>query len=218
MEAQSRVTTPKPPVSTACFIVLDGLDGCGKSTQAARVVAALEERGRKVLHTREPGGTDVGEAVRAVLLDPAVKANATAELFLYQAARAQLAGAVIAPALADDVDVVCERWHFATMAYQGGGGGANARHIAETSSIATRGVEPHVAVLLDIDAEVSHARIKRALDRMERRDLAYRRRVAATFRAQFEGKAPSRVIVDADRSVDEVFDDVWRAVEHVFAR
>ncbi len=201
--------------NAARFIVLDGLDGCGKSTQAARVVEALKREGREVLHTREPGGTDVGEAVRAVLLDPSMTVNATAELFLYQAARAQLARDVIAPALRRGEDVVCERWHFATMAYQGGGGGADKQHIADTSRIATGGVEPHVAILLDIDATVSHARIKRPLDRMEKRDLAYRKRVAETFRAQFQGAAPARAIVNADRTVDQVFADVWRAIEGV---
>ncbi len=199
------------------FLVLDGLDGCGKSTQAKRLVARFEAEGRTVLHTREPGGTALGERVRALLLDRATGDVAPmAEVFLYQASRAQLVEAVIRPALEDGTVVVCERWHYATTAYQGAYQGigpvADPEAIRSSSALATAGVEPDRAILLDMPAEASDDRVGEERDRLEARGDLYRTRVAEGFRAVFAEDPDVRRIVDASGSMDEVEARIWEQV------
>src|SRR5690349_19262464 len=132
------------------FVVLEGLDGCGKSTQARRLAERLARAGRDVVHAREPGGTPAGERIRALLPGPTLgEIEALTEVLLYQAARAELTARVIRPALARGAVVVCERWHYATSAYQGAAGGASPEAVARSSALATGGLEPDRAVLLD---------------------------------------------------------------------
>ncbi len=206
---------------TGVFIVLEGLDGCGKTTQAKRLAERLEGLGRTVVHTREPGGTTVGERVRDVLLDPDVgKMDPRAEVFLYQAARAHLVSSVIRPTLdAGDV-VVCERWHYATQAYQttpqGDVTGASAEMVRETSAWATGGTEPDRAVLLDMPSHDTGERMQRPLDRIESRGASYREGVAHAFREIFEADPERMRIVSAVGTIDEVEARVWEAVADLF--
>lgn len=212
-----------PPTRTGRFIVLEGLDGCGKSTQARRLVAWLEARGRLVLHTREPGGTPLGERVRKLLLDPATGHVAgRAEMLLYQVARAQLVETVLRPTLATGADVVCERWHYATEAYQGartateGEGGVPAEVVARASAIATAGLEPDRAILLQLDDDRGQHRIDGPLDRIEQRGAAYREQVAAAYAAIF-ARDPERLrVVAAEGSIESVGQRVITAVEDLF--
>ena len=206
---------------TGRFLVLDGADGCGKSTQAAALVARLRSGGHTVLHTREPGGTELGERLRAVLLDPALGDIAPlAEVFLYQASRAQLVDEVIRPALAEGTHVVCERWYYATRAYQGAyeGIGRRARDedVIASSKIAVGETEPDRAVLLDLATDAAHARLGATLDRVEARGEAYRSSVAARFREIFEEAPEQRRVVPAAGSVEEVAARVWEAVRDLF--
>ena len=195
------------------FIVLEGVDGCGKSTQAQRLAERLRGLGRDVLHVREPGATAAGERIRDVLLDPASgDITPLAEVFLYQAARTQLVTEILEPALAKGQDVVCERWHYATSAYQGVAGGVGLDAVRATSALATRGLEPHRAVLLDMPDDVAGARLGTELDRMEQKGAAFRALVAQALRTLFaEGEDHLRV-VGALGSIDEVADGVWEAV------
>ena len=199
------------------FLVVDGPDGAGKSTQCRRLADRIEAGGRRVVRLRDPGDTALGERVRAALLDPAVgDLDAVTEVLLYQAARRRLVLEKLRPALARGEVVVCDRWHYATQAYQGGGGGADAAVVRLTTKIATDGLEPRRAVLLDVDEAVAERRMAaRAhgapLDRMERRGREYRRRVRTAFRAVF-GADPDRfVLVNADAGEDEVAERVWHA-------
>ncbi len=199
------------------FLVLDGPDGGGKSTQARRLAERIAASGREVVSVREPGGTAVGERVRAILLDPEVgEIDAVTEVLLYQAARRRLVEERIRPALARGAVVVCDRWHFATRAYQGGGGGAPEDLIRLTSSAATEGLDPRRSVLLDVAPETAARRMKRPLDRIERRGPEYRARVRDAFLRIFAAGDPDRFrVVDADGDEDEVAEDVWEAVRDV---
>jgi dTMP kinase len=203
------------------FLVLDGLDGCGKSTQAALLAERVRGLGREVVHTREPGGTLLGERVRALLLDPSLgEVAAMAEVFLYQASRAQLVEEVIRPALAAGRVVVCERWHYATSAYQGAyrgvGRGAGEEALRTSSALATGGTEPDRAVLLDLPDDRAEARLGPERDRLEARDAAYRARVAERFREVFAEDPVQRRAVPADGSVESVAARVWEAVRDLF--
>ncbi len=199
------------------FVVLEGLDGCGKSTQARRLVERLTRTGREVLHTREPGGTPAGERIRALLLDPALgELEPLAEVLLLQAARAQLTARVLRPALARGAVVVCERWHYATTAYQGAAGGADLGAIAASSALATGGLEPDRAVLLDLPDAVRQQRLGRSRDRIEARDAAYRARAAEGFRRVFAADPGRLRTVPAVGAPEQVEARVWEAVRDLF--
>lgn len=218
--------SPHAPILSAMerpgiFLVLDGADGCGKSTQAARLTSRIQALGRKVVHTREPGGTDLGERLRTVLLDHELGEIAPmAEVFLYQASRAQLVETVIRPALAQGQVVLCERWHYATCAYQGAYGGVGRRAdpeaLLQTSALAVGGTEPDRAILLDLPPGVADARLGADLDRVEARGKDYRASVAERFRDIFREDPQQRRIVAAGGEVDDVAERVWEAVRDLF--
>jgi dTMP kinase len=199
------------------FVVLDGIDGTGKTTQARRLCARLEALGRAVVHAREPGGTLLGERVRALLLDPSLGDVAPmAEVFLYQACRAEIVQQLVRPALERGTDVVCERWHYATTAYQGIAGGAGEGAVRATSALATGGLEPDRAILLDLPDAVAGARLGRLLDRIEGRGAEFRSRVGDAFREVFRRGAPRCRVVSAAGTPEEVEERVWTEVRDLF--
>lgn len=197
------------------LIVIDGPDHCGKSTQARLLAAALRRRGRRVLHLRDPGGTRVGEAVRAVLLDPAHRSMAmTTETLLYMAARAQLVAEVIRPALARGATVVCERYLLATAVYQGIAGGVGVRPVFALGRFAVADTQPNLTILLDIDPREAARRHRGARDRIERRGLAFQRKVRDGFRRLARGrKGVARV--DAAGGVEDVAKRILNAVDRL---
>jgi len=195
------------------FLVLDGPDGSGKSTQIARLAARLRDRGESVLALREPGATPMGEAIRDLLLHADVDITPLAEMLLYQAARAHLVETVIRPALAAGQTVLLDRYWYSTAAYQGSGLGLDPEEIRRVSAVATKGLEPDRLVLLDVPADVGLARLKGARDKVEARSLEYHRRVRDGFLIEARLFGSKAVVVDASRGVDAVFEDVWRAVE-----
>ena len=195
------------------FLVLDGPDGCGKSTQAARLVERLKQKGRGVLHVREPGSTPAGERIRDILLDPNLQFGTPAEVFLFMAARAQLAPRI--RSVVDHLDtVVCERWISSTIAYQGVAGGFGAENVAAVGRHAIGDLAPDLLVILDVPPEVGLARVKRGLDRMEKKGPEYHRKVREGFLAT-RGMFPKTAVVDASRQEDEVAKVVWALVEEL---
>jgi len=168
------------------LITLEGPEGGGKSTQAALLVKRLRRAGRAVVQTREPGGTRLAERVRGLLLDPKLSVSALAELFLYEAARAQHVADVIRPALEKGRVVVCDRFTDSTTVYQGWGRGLPRKAIAALNRIAAGGLAPHVTFLLDSPARDGLARARRKAhrgrgDRMEREPLRFHERIRRGF-------------------------------------
>lgn len=165
------------------FIVLEGADGCGKSTQARRLVAAIRSGGREAIHVRDPGSTPVSEAVRRILLDPmSGKLAVATETCLYMAARAQLVAQVIEPALAAGVFVICERWTLSTEVYQGDAGGFGAASVRKLAHLACGGVAPDLVLVLDVPVGAGLARLGRDRDRMERKGDDFHARVVRSYR------------------------------------
>lgn len=187
------------------FIVLDGPDGCGKSTQARWLVRFLAGMGIRARAVKDPGTTAVGKKLRGILLSLRSRGLAAApELFLYLAARAQLVAEVIRPSLERGEWVVSDRYSASTVAYQGHGPGHPPRRIAlvaDLCRVAEDGVEPDLTVLLDLPAEAGLARIRRARDRMESRPLPYHRRVRTGFLAQ-AAKDARFAVLDAREDPD----------------
>lgn len=141
------------------FITFEGVEGCGKTTQLRLLAQSLRERGHEVVLTREPGGCQIADRLRNILLDAAnSNMTPTAELLLYAAARAQHVAEVISPALAEDKVVLCDRFTDATLAYQGYGRGLDRELISRLNSLATVNIRPDLTILLDCPAETGLGR------------------------------------------------------------
>ena len=196
------------------FVTFEGLDGCGKSTQMDLLAAALRERGYVVLVTREPGGTQLGEAIRDLLLDPKYHGMAArAEALLYAAARAHLVEEVIRPALSDGQVVLCDRYLDSSLAYQGFGRGLGTDNIVSLNVWATEGLFPDLTLFLDLDDSVRSTRLAAVPDRLEAENEDFHRRVADGFRALLRDHPHRIKRVDAHGSATEVQERVRAVVE-----
>jgi dTMP kinase len=198
------------------FVSVEGIEASGKSTLLGGLAAWLQARGRAVVVTREPGGTPLGEAVRALFLEPGRRVCAEAEALLMNAARAQHVADVIEPALAEGAWVLCDRFATATLAYQGYGRGLELETLQNIARFATAGVEPDVVLLVDVPAEVSHERVvARAAasgqgeDRLELENAAFHTRVRDGYLALAREDARIRVL-DGTRPPQALLADAAR--------
>lgn len=200
------------------FITLEGVEGCGKTTQIEQLRNHLASKGYEVLVTREPGGTPVADAIRELLLDPANGAmSPSTELLLYAAARAQHVDERIRPALEADKVVLCDRFADSTTAYQGAGRGLPTDLIGQLHQFATRGVWPALTIVIDlpVDEGLKRAGLDGTYDRIEKETLAFHERVRAAFLRLAE-EQPDRVrVVDGARSVEAVAAEVHALVDAV---
>lgn len=207
------------------LLVLEGVEGAGKSTQAARLQRTLETAGRPVLLVREPGGTLLGERIRALLLAGQGEMSAAAEALLFMASRAELVHRVIRPSLERGTTVIADRFFLSTYAYQCGGRRLPEPVIRQANALATAGLVPDITLLLRLppDAGLARAAGRSAADRMERAGAEFHARVAAAFRAaerpEWQAAHPECgpiVPIDATGSEDEVADRVYAAVGSAF--
>lgn len=198
------------------FITVEGQDGAGKTTNIAHVQELLEQYGIAVLSTREPGGTKLGENLRRLILDGHEhKIDATAELLLIFAARAQHLEETIVPALNRGTWVLCDRFTDATFAYQGGGRGLPMEHIQTLQNLVQGDLQPDLTLLLDVDIDTGLARSRRRAaehpDRFEQEQIAFKRRVRKTYLSLAE-HYPDRVhVVDASVEIEQV----QRQIRHI---
>jgi dTMP kinase len=197
------------------FITFEGPEGSGKSTQIRLLAAALTAQGRDVLVTREPGGTPIGDAVRAILLDSAHTAmSPRAETLLFNAARAQLVEQIIRPALAAGRVVLCDRFADSTLAYQGYGHGQELTPLRQLAAYATSGLTPDYTILLDI-APDEGLRRKRAgngeeWNRMEEHALAFHQAVREGYLALARAEPQRWHCIDASQPIDAIHQEILR--------
>jgi dTMP kinase len=184
------------------FIVLEGPEGAGKTTQARALADRLQAAGHRVLLTREPGGTAIGEQIRQILLDHANSAMlAATEALLYSAARAQHVGEVVGPALAAGTVVVCDRYVDSTLAYQGGGRGLPPGELRAVQAMATGGLVPDLRILLDLPIEVGLRRRfggAEPVNRLDAADVAFHERVRQAYLELAVADPAGWVVVDAE--------------------
>jgi len=195
------------------LIVLEGIDGCGKTTQAERLEAALSTY-RKVERMREPGGTVVGEKIRTLLADPShAEMTPRTELLLFMAARAQLADEKIGPALRGGLVVLLDRYYHSTAAYQGGASGLGVSKVLDLVDT-LRFPRPDLVVLLDLDPAEAK-RIDRPKDRVESKGADYQWRVRSTFLKMARDDRKRFRIIDASKTPDEVHKAIYTVVKRV---
>ncbi len=208
------------------FIVLDGPEGCGKSTQVQLLARRLQGMGEEVVVTHEPGGTPTGEAIRSILLDADLSMSALTEALLFCASRAQHMQDVIMPALQAGKVVVCDRFSASTAAYQGYAGDLGWEVFKDLDDITTGGQTPDITVILDLDPvrgrqrqaqltlelaveeETEWGAINGPPDRMERKGRTYHQRVRKGFLEYARRLGERAAVVDADRSVEEVHQQI----------
>jgi dTMP kinase len=212
--ADRRATSDYTRVVDGRFITLEGPEGGGKTLQAGRLAEALEARGHRTRLTREPGGTEIGDRLRDLLLDGAIGPLAPrAEALLFNAARAQLVAEVIGPAIDAGEIVVCARFADSTLAYQGYGLGLPLDALRAVARVATGGLVADRTILLDLPPDVGlgrkapgeHTRFESGFD------LDFHRRVREGFLELARGEPERFVVIDATRSADAVFAEVLGA-------
>jgi dTMP kinase len=199
------------------FIVLDGLDGAGKSSQLGGLADWLREGGREVVTCRDPGSTAVGDAIRGILLDRRdLHLDATAEMLLYMAARAQLVAEVVRPALARGAWVVSDRYLLSNVVYQGHAGGLDPDTIRRVGEVATGGLAADLVLVLDIDPATAARRLNRPLDKLEERGDGYRERLRAGYLREAAADAERIRVLDAGGPPAEVAAAIRGAVQERF--
>ena len=217
------------------FIVLDGPDGCGKTTQMRLIIDKLEKAAVPVKRLREPGGTSIGEQIRELLLSVKNEGmDLRCEMLLYMASRAQLVSQEIRPALARGECVISDRYASSTIAYQGGGGGLATAAIMQVADIAVDGVWPDLTIVFDLDIQAAMERLNplhgkaagtlglfeavHMQDRIEQRESAYFERVRQSYLQQVEHWPERYRKVDASRTVKQVETQVTTVLRDFFGR
>ncbi len=208
-----------PSTGSGLFITLEGGEGAGKTTQMNRLRAWWESRGREVLVTRQPGGTPLAEEIRELLLgERGESVDDLTELLLMFAARAQFLSALVRPALARGVVVLCDRFTDSTWAYQGGGRGVDSDHIAALESLVHGDLQPDLTLLLDlpVEAGLERAGKRGAADRIEQEDRDFFDRVRRAYLEQAAAHPERFAVVDAAADPDSVWEAIRDVLEERF--
>jgi dTMP kinase len=212
------------------FITFEGVEGCGKTTQMEMLTDHLEWKGKKVLAVREPGGTELGERVRSILLN--IEKEETegesegldpwAELFLYEACRVQLVSKRIKPALEEGKVVICDRYTDSTVSYQGYGRGLDIDAVRSVNTLGSMGMVPDITFVLDCAPEVGLKRAGSRIesiktgpreDRFEKEDIEFHNRVRDGY-LKLAGKEPDRVkVIDAEREIAVIHKEICDIIE-----
>ena len=224
----SRSMEQHPPLSEkkgrrGLFITFEGAQGSGKTAQISRISGRLEDAGFEVVVTREPGGTEIGEEIRHLLMRASANSEITpeAELLLFAASRAQLVREILRPSLEQDKIVLCDRFLDSTTVYQGVGRQISAEPVHIINTFAVGDLMPDLTVVLDVPAEVGLARIRhRATDlpeHMEQETIDFYRKVREGYLMLARALSERFVIVDGTRSRTEVEESIWRELEERIA-
>ena len=201
------------------FIVFEGVDGAGKSTQLKFFVEWLQANHYDVVTCKDPGSTELGEQLRAILLGRHdVPIHMRTEMMMFTTARTQLVQQIVKPAIESGKTVVLDRYIFSTVVYQGHAGGLDPDELWKVNQIATEGLLPDLTFVLDLPVDVEVTRLGKSLDRMESRGVEYMQRVRDGFLKEAE-RWPDKVeIVNADRSADEIQKEIRAIAQRYFDR
>lgn len=206
---------------TGLFISLEGIEGAGKTTLMQKMLAYFQSRGKEVLLTREPGGSELGKKLRSIILNAEEKICPASELFLFLADRAEHVQTCIKPALAQGKIVLCDRFIDSTVAYQGYGRGMDIAELEMLNKLATGGIKPDLTLILDLEPEVGLARANARNQelnltvkegRFEAESLAFHQKIRAGFLAMSK-KEDRFFVVDAQQNPEQVFETVCKKLQ-----
>lgn len=195
------------------FVVIEGIEGSGKSTLHKALEERLSMEGRDLVVTREPGGTATGDAIRSIFLDRTLTIEPLTEALLVSAARAQHVAEVIRPALGAGRLVLCDRFTDSTLAYQGYGRGLDLASLRRLCDEATGGLQPDLVLLIDLPVDVAHARLQERsyiLDRIESQDAAFHERVRQGYLEL--AKSPRHRVIDGMLPKERLLEDAWNSI------
>jgi dTMP kinase len=204
-------------MASGLFISLDGLDGCGKSTQCRLLAAWLRSHGHAVTACADPGGTAIGTIIRGLLLEHRGEMSLPCEALLFMASRAQLTAEIIRPALDAGQVVVADRYTLANVVYQGHAGGLDPEQLRQIGRLATGGLEPDLTFVLDLPPELARSRLTRPADRMESRPPDYHDRVRDGFLIEARRRPEHIRVVDASGAVERIHEQITQEVMRVLA-
>lgn len=196
------------------LITFEGIDFSGKSVQANLLLGALKDRKLPVLFLREPGGTEISEKIRSVLLDNANhKMSAMTEVLLYSAARAQMVRENILPNLEKGTVVICDRYFDSTTAYQGFGRRIDLDFIKKLNNFATEELVPDLTFLIDLDPKIALQRTKTDLDRLEKEDSEFHQRVRKGYLEIARSNPDRFVVIDGTQSIEAIQDEIFMKIK-----
>lgn len=200
------------------FITLEGGDGSGKTTVLGRVAAYLQNHSMPYLITREPGGIEIAEKIRSIILDPAHTAmDARTEALLYAASRSQHLAEVVEPALKEGLTVLCDRFVDSSLVYQGYARGLGVEEVRSINQFATGGRMPDLTFYLDVDPEVGLSRIAanqdREVNRLDLESMAFHQKVREGYRQVVESDPQRIVVLDANRPIHMVEQDIIQTLK-----
>ena len=200
------------------FIAFEGGEGCGKSTQSSLLFKKLEQQNIPAVLTHEPGGTALGNELRKVLKRKRGSSiSPQAELFLVAASRVQLVAEVIRPALEEGKVVICDRFTYSTLVYQGYGRGLDVSFVETVNNIATQNLKPDLAILLDISPEQGLARKRSLRDRFEMEDLSFHRRVREGYLKMVAAESERWLVIDASLPRGKIAEIIWDRVSKLLS-
>jgi len=195
------------------FITFEGADGSGKTTQIEMIKKYLEEKGYECLLTREPGGSNLGNKIREILLHYDGEVDSLCELLLYMADRAQHVNTIIRPALERGQIVLCDRYTDSSVAYQGYARGLDVEKIIELNKIATENLEPDLTIVFDVETETAIKRVGEIKDRLEQEGIEFHKKLRKGY-LELAKRFPQRIkVINANLSIEEVFSQVVNALK-----
>lgn len=203
-------------ISSGKFITVEGIDGCGKTTQAEFIIDGLVEAGLSAKLVREPGGDPISESIRKLLLHAEESMSDRAEALLMIASRAQLTDKVILPQIIDGKWVVADRYADSTLAYQGGGRGLSVNSLDMINEFGTYTLKPDLTFFIDISVDIANSRMRVEKDRIEKEGNDFQQRVRDQYLKLSEEDSDRVVVINGDKSIDEIKADIWTHMKEKF--
>jgi len=203
-------------ISSGKFITVEGIDGCGKTTQAEFIVDSLVELGKSSKLVREPGGDPISESIRKLLLHAEESMSDRAEALLMIASRAQLTDKVILPQIIDGKWVVADRYADSTLAYQGGGRSLSVKALSSINEFGTYTLKPDLTFFIDISVRVANSRMRVQRDRIEKEGNEFQKRVRNLYLDLSKNEPDRIIVINGDKSINEVRSDIWDHIKQKF--
>ena len=203
-------------ISSGKFITVEGIDGCGKTTQAEFIIDGLVEVGLSAKLVREPGGDPISESIRKLLLHAEESMSDRAEALLMIASRAQFTDKVILPQIIDGKWVVADRYADSTLAYQGGGRGLSVNSLDMINEFGTYTLKPDLTFFIDISVDIANSRMRVERDRIEKEGNDFQQRVRDQYLKLSEKDSDRVVVINGDKSIDEIKADIWTHMKEKF--